>query len=178
MTKRKKILLSIALFIILSFMALFTFRYEILRHWLSSGPRRPKKEIATTHEIGWWAHQDALAVIQFSVDIVDSRLNLFNSKSLLSYTIEGTLKGSKNWKPYIHTIHLSERYINFATDSAQAIIDITPVIKVKEKNGYNGEAIPFHFTNELIIESLTWGPNNLQFRCAGHEKNMELLQRK
>ena len=171
-------MLSIVLFIILTCMALFTFRYQILYQWLSNGPRRPKKEIATTHELGWWSHQDKLSVTRLSVGVVDSRLNLFNSKSLLSYTIEGTLKGSKVWKPYLHTIHLSERYINFGTDSAQAIIEITPVINVKERKDYNGEVIPFRVTNELMIESLTWGPNNLLFKCADHEQNIELLQRK
>jgi len=166
------------LFIVLSGMALFTFRFQLMRYWLTGGPRRPKKQIETTYEIGWWAHQGDLSVANFSVDIDDSRLNLFNNKSLLSYTIDGTLTGARNWKPALNKIHLSERYLNFGTDSAQGFIEITPVITVKENKQYNGEAIPFHVTNELIIESHSWGKNKFIFKCADYETNIELIQRK
>ena len=166
------------LFIVLSGVALFTFRFQLMRYWLIGGPRRPKKQIETTYEIGWWAHQRDLSVAQFSVNIIDSRLNLFNNKSLLSYTIGGTLTGTKSWKPYLNKIHLSERYVNFGTDSVQGIIEITPVISVKENNAYEGEALPFHVTNELIIESSSWGKNKFLFKCVDHETDIELTQRK
>lgn len=178
MIKRKKLLFSIVLFIALSGMALFTFRNTTISHWLSSGPRKAKKQLETTYEIGWWAYQEKLDVTGFTVNVIDSHLNLANNKSLLSYTIDGTLKGSKNWKPYLEHIHLSERYVDFGSDTTKGIIEITPVIQVKENNSYNGEPIPFRITNELILESRGWGPNNLLFTCANHEKNIELMQRK
>lgn len=166
------------LFIVLSGMALLTFHFQRMRDWLTGGPRRPKKQIETTYEIGWWAYKQGLHIDQFKVDVLDSRLNLFNNKSLVSYTITGTLTAAKTWKPDVYKIHLSERYSNFGTDSAQAVIEITPVITVKENNKYNGEVIPFHVTNELIIESSGWGTNKLLFKCADREVTIELIQRK
>lgn len=59
---------------------------------LSTEPRKPKLEIPVTYNIGWWSDQKALIVDSLQIDILESKLNLFNSKSLISYKVGGQLK--------------------------------------------------------------------------------------
>ena len=57
---------------------------------LSNEPRNPRIEIPITYNIGWWSNQNGLTIENLEIEIVESKLNLFNSKSLISYKINGT----------------------------------------------------------------------------------------
>lgn len=200
----KKTLIIIGISIIVIVVGLFlTSRYWI-GLFLDTEPREPKYEIPITYNIGWWSYQEALNIDTFEVKLIDSRLNLFNSYSLINYRIKGRLILYKNnWEPFIDKIHISERVIKtdtIDTDSSsimtfslnkdtvqigevsikpEAIIELTPIIKVKENNSYKaGHAIEFDLTNEHKIQSLDWGDNYLLIKCEKFDFLLRLQQRK
>lgn len=191
MRRRNKILIWIGIIFLLLIGAYYLILPRVLGNILSAEPRRsPKLEISETNEIGWWAYQEALKVDSFSVEFVESKLNLFNSKSLIKYTVKGKLANDGQWKPSIKNIHISQRFIrqydrelhpyldSDTTNIPEAIIEITPVIEVTNDENYRGEIIEFEFTNELKLESFHWGNNWVRFQCADKWKDLILKQRK
>ncbi|WP_108869159.1 hypothetical protein [Aquimarina aquimarini] len=144
-------------------------------------PRNPKVEIKESHTIGWWSKQNTLTVETFEVKIIESKLNLFNSQSLISYHIKGKLCYENNRKPFIKNIHVSERFLDHTNDSIhnkQAIIEITPIVGVKKDKDYEGEQLEFDVTNEKIINSFQWGENPVKFKCLNIINNIIVSQRK
>ena len=141
--------------------------------------RKLKREIPITYNIGWWSNQKILTIEKFTVDIIESKLNLFNNKTLISYTITGQLKYDHYWKPYIKEVHLSERVL--ITDIAQdidAVIEITPVVAVKNDKSKKDGEISFGFKNEHIINSMHWRTNKIKLICGTHEKTIKVYQLK
>ena len=143
---------------------------------LSAEPRMPKLEIPVTYNIGWWTDQKALNVDSLKIDIVESRLNLFNSKSLISYKVIGHLEFKGHWQPLIKEVHISEHINLDTTLHCDRIIEIAPVIKVSENNKVNGGIDKFEFKNEHIITSNHYGINRIKFICGQQEKIIELKQ--
>ena len=60
----------------------------------------------------------------------------------------------------------------------EAIIEITPIVDVKEIQSYNGESIPFELKNKLKIQSFHWGKNWLRIKCINLKTDIILHQRK
>lgn len=157
---------------------------------LSKEPRDPKIEIPVTYEIGWWSSQDSLIIDSFKVEIVESRLNLFNSKSLLKYTVKGKIFNSKLWEPFIEKIHISERFLrrykgnripfalNDTSKIPEAVIEITPIVKEISNDDYKGEGISFEFENEIKLKSFHWGKNWVRFKCGDKWQDVFLQQSK
>ena len=143
---------------------------------LSAGPRNPRHEIPVTYNIGWWSNQKALTIDSLTIDILESRLSLFNSKSLIAYKVFGHLKYTGHWQPLIEEVHVSERINRDTTLHCDRIIEITPVIKVKENNKVTRGTDKFAFKNEHIITSNHWGINRIKFICGQKEKTIELRQ--
>jgi hypothetical protein len=177
MRKRRTIIIWIVSFITIIGIGLFLYRGKLISLLLDTQPREPKNQTETTYNIGWWSHQDGLAIDEFDIKIIDSRLSLFNSRSLISYTIQGKMTDRNNWEPYLKKIHISERFVVDST-SRIGTIELTPVVGVKENDQYNGEQIKFKTTNELLIESFHWGNNKLILKCGQIQKEIELKQRK
>lgn len=185
-----KILIWIGVILLLLVGAYCFILPQIIERILSTEPRNPKLEIAETGEIGWWAYQESLQVDSFAVEFVESRLNLFNDKSLIKYTLRGKLSYDKHWRPVIKNVHVSQRFLrkydrtlhpyldSDTTNMPEAMIEITPVIKVIEDEHYNGEELDFEFTNELKLESFHWGNNWVRFQCLDKQKDLILEQRK
>ena len=179
MKKKKKILIWSGL--ILLTLAYYFLLPQLLLYSISTEPRNPKIEITETYSIGWWSEQEALNVDTFEVKIVDSKLNLFNNKSLISYRIKGNLNYKKGWRPFIKEIHLSERFLTHSNDSINnpdAMIEITPVIGAEDDESYNGEIIAFDITNEKKMNSLHWGNNRIRFKCLEKINDITLSQMK
>jgi len=143
---------------------------------LSAEPRKPILEIPVTYNIGWWSDQKALNIDSLQVDIVESRLSLFNSKSLIAYKVIGHLDYEGQWQPRIKEIHISERINRDSTLQCDRIIEITPVIENKENKKVNGGSDKFEFKNEHIITSNHWGINRIKFICGLKEKTIKLQQ--
>jgi len=143
---------------------------------LSAEPRMPKLEIPVTYNIGWWTDQKALNVDSLKIDIVESRLNLFNSKSLISYKVIGHLEFKGHWQPLIKEVHISEHINLDTTLHCDRIIEITPVIEDKQNKNVNGGTDKFKFTNEHKITSNRWGINRIKFVCGQKEQTIELQQ--
>jgi len=200
----KKTLIIIGISILVIVLGLFFTSKYWIGLFLDTEPREPKYEIPITYNIGWWSYQEALLIDTIEVKLIDSRLNLFNSYSLINYRIKGRLILDKNdWEPYIDKIHICERVIKtdtIDTDSSnvmtftlnkdtvqigevninpEAIIEFTPIIKVKDRNTYEaGQIIEFDITNEHKIQSLDWGNNYLLIKCGQFDYPLVLQQRK
>ena len=145
---------------------------------LFQGPREPKVEIPITYNIGWWANQKELSIDSLEIKVVESKLNLFNSKSLISYKVSGKLIYEGYWEPKIKEVHISER-INLDTLlNCDRIIEITPVIETAENRKRKGGENKFSFENEHTIISNHWGINKIKFVCGKKEQTIELKQRK
>jgi hypothetical protein len=177
--KKNRIVILIFLTLILScaiyYVCLFYFGNKIK---FSTEPQKPKFEIPITYNIGWWSDQKTLSIDSLQIEIVESKLNLFNSKSLISYKIKGNLTFDENWQHIIKEIHISER-LNFDTTlNYDRIIEITPVIVAKENKKKDSGINKFKFKNEHTIISNHWGANRIKFICGGKEEIIELYQRK
>ena len=124
---------------------------------LSNEPRKPKNEIPITYNIRWWSNQENLIIDSLKIEIIESKLNLFNSKSLISYSVYGKMKIEKFWKPKI---------------------EITPIIKVVENEKKKEGVEKFNFKNEHTITSNSWGENKIRFICGNKEQIIKLNQYK
>jgi hypothetical protein len=174
--------MKISIIIILSIFLFFVCYYLLITDFgrkgiLSNEPRKPKIEIPVIYNIGWWSSQDDLVIDSLIIKIIESKLNVMNFKSLISYTVYGKIKSNNgHWESKIKEIHLSER---IEKDSLKnRIIEITPILsvtkKVNEKNGVK----KFEFTNEHTIISNDWGNNTIKFICGNKEQIINLQQRK
>ncbi len=153
-------------------------------------PGKPKLEVPVTHQLGWWAYQDGMEIDTFEVKIVKSQLNLFNNKSMLKYRIVGKVKTQNSWRPEIGEIHISERFVRRGMEikegmmessketSPEAIIELTPVVIVKDDKSYKGEVRTFDIANEYILPSYHWGSCYVQFKCGKFEKEIKVHQSK
>jgi len=190
MNKTHKILIWVSAILML---ALGTYYFTIPKAILKilfAEPRKPKLEIVETNDIGWWPHQECLKIDSFQVEFVESELNLFNSKSLIKYTVKGKLSHKDSWRPYINHIHPSHRFLRRhdtnihpylgkdTINTPEAMIEISPVIKVKNDDKYKGEEIPFEFTNEIKLESFHWGQNWIRFQCYDKWDDLVFMQMK
>lgn len=148
------------------------------RDILTGAPNYAKHEIPVIYNIGWWTYQDSLEIESFNVEIEESRLNLFNAKSLISYRIIGNLR-YKHWPLTIEAVHISERTNSDTTYNYDRIIEITPIAK-SGKHRENGEnrTDRFEFKNEHLINSDHWGINRIKFICGTKEQIIELRQAK
>lgn len=143
-----------------------------------TGPRSPKLEMPITYNVGWWSNQDALSIDSLQIEIVESKLNLFNDKSLIAYKISGQLAHQKDWQRVIKEVHISERVNLDTTLHCDRIIELTPVVKSKESKTLDGEMERFQLRNEHTIVSNHWGINRIKFICGNKEQIIELKQRK
>lgn len=179
MKKALKMIAGIILLIVLILGGVYLYLTDFGRKGiLSNEPRSPKIEIPVTYNISWWAYQENLIIENFKIEIVESKLNLFNNKSLIAYTIKGKMKYEKQWKSYIGKIHISERLNKDSTQNINRIIELTPIVRVKNNKNANGGVEEFEFKNEFIITSGNWGMNRIKFICGNKEEIIELVQRK
>ena len=143
---------------------------------LSNSPRQPKLQIPITYNIGWWSNQKELSIDSLTIDIIESKINLFNSKSLIAYKVSGHLNYRGHWQPKIEEVHISER-LNFDTTlHCDRLVEITPIVKDEENITTNGGTDKFEFKNEHIINSNHWGINRIKFICGQKEQIIELQQ--
>ena len=177
MKKIVKIIAIIVLSIIIFFVCAYLYLTDFGRKGiLSNEPRKPKIEVPVTYNIGWWSYQDDLTIDSLKIEIIKSKLNLFNSKSLVSYSVYGKMKFDGHWEPKIENIHLSER---IEKDSLKnRIIEITPIISVSENDKLKGGVKKFNFKNEHTIVSNNWGNNTIKFICENKVQIIKLQQRK
>lgn len=144
----------------------------------SHPPRNPHLEVPVNYNINWMAHQELMCINSLKVKIVESKLNLFNDKSLISYEISGTLNKTGSFRPYIHEVHIAERIMADSSRHNSRIIEITPIVRTKKAKNDSSEKIEFSFTNEHTINSSGWGFNTIKIKCMDKEEMIELRQLK
>lgn len=157
---------------------------------------KPNTEVPINYQIGWWANQHLLQIDAFEVTIIKSELNLMNSHSLLSYTIQGKLKVEGSHLPYIKQIHHSEKMLTVHKDGpfaperlqgkvADAEIQLVPIVTLKPHKKTAKQPAsqipqwsPFSLSNQFRVSSLHWGENIFRFVCGSFEEEIVLWQRK
>lgn len=149
---------------------------------LRKKPRKPILQIPVSHTVGWWSYQHNVTIRNFLVTVVESNLSLVNDKTLIGYTINGSLQYKAGHKPFVQKIHISEEVVvaSFLEEGImpRAILKFTPVVAVEEDKKYNGEVIVFEIHNEHLVQSLGWGPNSIQFECGSLKSELILQQSK
>ncbi len=146
---------------------------------LGPAVRKPESSVPFIYQIGWWPYQEDMEVTSLKIKLLDSRLNLFNGRSLVSLAISGKMRTDKGWRPYIKSVHISEQVIkggNFA--GCRREIRVTPLVGVREDNNYNGELLPFVITQELILFSMGWGKNRFTIISQDQNQEIEVIQKK
>ena len=147
------------------------------RNPLDSSPREPKNEVPVTYNLGWWSYQDDLKINDFTVNILEDMLNLFNSKSLIEYNISGIITHEKGWMPEIKNVFISESLNKDTLDrSYDRIIEIMPVVSVINNKNTDPGQRSFSIKNEYIIESNKWGSNKIKIICLDKEQIIDLIQ--
>lgn len=148
------------------------------RDLLTGAPTKAKYEVPITYNIDWWPYQDSLTIDSLDIKIIESKLNLFNSKSLISYQITGNIK-YYDWILNLKEVHISERINYDTTLNYDREIELTPIIEsLKYKEDATREILKFNFRNEHIITSNHWGINRIKFICGDKEQIIELRQAK
>jgi hypothetical protein len=151
---------------------------------------KSNNEIEVVYKVSWWSYQDQMSISSMKLESDDIKMTLFKAEESLHYEIVGTLKGKEHWRPYIANVHISERFLHpdpympinsFAerdhnvieeTFAPEALITITPIVKVERDENYQEELIEFGFRNELIIHSFHWGENQLRIQCRDIYKDI------
>lgn len=131
------------------------------------------------HEIGWWPYQERIKVQDVKVDVLDSRLNLFNARTLVAISLSGEMSGTPGRRPVIRQAHVAEKSIktgNFVEPEAEIII--TPLVGFKKDKTYDGSAIPFSLKQEMILNSMGWGVNRFKIGAGEIVKDIVVFQQK
>ena len=167
--------------IIISILILITgVAYFVLVQSLEPDIPKPHSDVKVEYKIGWWAYQEALNVKDLNTEILYDRLNLFNSKALVQYTVSGSLMYKKGWRPYIKSAFISERWVsqpeNFKGNYAD--IRVIPIVGVNEDDNYSGEILEFKINIQDYLNSGGWGKNTYKISSQSHEAIIELQQSK
>jgi hypothetical protein len=143
------------------------------------GPQWAHSDAHVVNRIGWWPYQEGLKVTNFSIEVVDAPLHLFNSKALIRMYISGTACSSRGWRPIIKEVHIGERFDpNNVSLTPVADFLVTPIIEVRSDKKYSGEPLAFNLKVETHFQTFGWGPNLYHIQCAGFCQDLTLHQRK
>jgi hypothetical protein len=140
-----------------------------------------KSDVPVIYSLGWWSYQDCLKVESIRTEIVQSRLGLFSSHSLVSWTISGSVSYPKGyWKPFVQKVHLSEKYNKYDPHNriSEGDITITPIVGVIEDSTYRSEEVPFKIRIEEVLQSGSWGENKYVVHCGNITDTLKLFQYK
>lgn len=140
----------------------------------------PVSDVPVTYKIGWWSYQEQLKVDSLQTKLIYEKLNLFNSKAVIQYSIEGTISYKNGWRPYIKSVFISERWsrppANFNGNLAD--ISVIPIIGVESDDDYKGDEIPYSVNVQDYLSSGGWGMNKYIIKSQLQESIVEIRQRK
>ncbi len=107
--------------------------------WWYTSPKIPrlKSDVPIEYRIGWWAYQEAVKLDELDSNIVFGNLSLFNSTSIVEFKLKGTLIYKNSWRPYIKSVHITERWVSTSKQYRVGNIFITPIIAVKNDDTYS-----------------------------------------
>ena len=148
----------------------------------------PKMDVPESYQLGFVdrkRQRDMIRVESLKVDIIFSELSIFNWKSLIQYTVTGTLYNDGPLMPQIYKMHVAQQY--FLTDlhrtaqlsdGVEAEINLLPLLHVERKSNNKDKITFFSITNQIVVNSMHMGENIIRFQCSNHEAIISLLQRK
>lgn len=152
--------------------------YGVLVWALSPRIPKPVSDVPIEYKIGWWARQDGLKVTSLETKIISDNLNLFNGIALVEYKLGGTIQYQAHWRPYINSVHISERWLQNSVSDHKGLIEITPLVGTKEDENYAGDSIPFDIKVQDYLKTGGWGRNHYLVRSQNKEAVIVLHQSK
>jgi hypothetical protein len=154
--------------------------FFFLKKILGFGPPKPKSDVKIVYKIAWWAYQKCLTVDKLETKVLNNKLNLFNSRALVEYSISGNLKYRKGWKPFIKSVFISERWMPPRQNSPgyRGDIQLIPLVGVKQDDNYNEEKTQFTVKVQDYLHSGGWGKNIYYITSQKEKKILELQQLK
>ena len=142
-------------------------------------PRIFSSKVPVVHRIAWWTYQDGLQVTEFKVEVVKAKLDLFHDASDLRFHIAGTITPDEHDPPLcIKEIHVSERLVTTTDGNRAVVLDITPVIGVKDGRNPAGQVVQFRLAVDYKVRSYQFLENDYVFRCGAIERKARLFQDK
>ncbi len=176
MSKKVKIILGI----ICSLALLAIVGLLILSSYISPDIPSPKSDVPITYKIGWGNNGEEFIIESIKAEVLYPHLTLTNSKALVEYTVKGSFSYKGSWKPYVKSVHVSERWIaepqNFEDNFGE--IEIVPLVGVKSDDNYDGEQISFSVTVQDYLYTGGWGTNTYTVRSQDKVDTIILHQRK
>ncbi len=142
---------------------------------------RLRSDVPIEHKIGWWSSsQNGLSVRNLETNIIFDKLNLFNNTAVIEYKIRGTITNRPQRRPYIKSVHISERWESpyESNTTPTATIIVTPIVTTKTDESYKGEVIKFNIKVQDYLKSGDWGVNQYFVASQTQENRIELYQRK
>jgi len=110
-----------------------------------------------------------LFIDSLNIEIIECKLNLINSKSIISYKISGQLYYEGYCQPQIKEVHISECLNIDTTFEYHRIIEITPIIEVIRDEEGNGDSFKFELTNEHSQNTWSRKSTQLEFMQKNYE---------
>ena len=140
----------------------------------------PISDVPVTYKIGWWSYQNQIKVESLQTELIYEKLNLFNSKAVIQYTIDGSISYKNGWRPYIKSVFISERWsappVNFEGNLAD--ISVMPIVGVERDDEYKGEEIRYSINVQDYLSSGGWGMNRYKIQSQLEEALIEIRQGK
>lgn len=144
-----------------------------------SHPPKPKSDVPIIYKIGAWPYQETLTVTDLKGRIISKKLNIFNGTAVVEYEISGHLKYKKPWKPFIKEVNVNEQWVEVTgKERVRGVINITPIVAVKNADNYNGEELPFTVKVQDYLNTGNWGSNMYTIRSFDKMAEIELFQNK
>ena len=172
-------MLKIIGIIIGSIVTLAVVGYSLLWWYLSPKIPKPVSDVPIEYKIDWWAYQERLTLKELKTKVVFDGLNLFNGTSVVEYNLTGSVSYKNNWRPYIKSVHISERWEPTNENSNRvATIAITPIVAVERDESYTGTAIEFDLSIQDYLKSGGWGVNLYKVSSMNRKAEIKLVQRK
>ena len=139
----------------------------------------PNSDVPVEYKIDWWPYQEALTLESLEVTPVFNGLNLSNNTAVVAYHMRGSLSYRETMRPYIKSVHLSERWEGTDEDGQPvASITLTPIVDRVNDASYHGEKVTFDLTIEDYLMTSAWGRNNYTVQCGDKSKLIVLTQSK
>ena len=131
-----------------------------------------RSDVPVTTDIDWWGNDECLTVTNFNAKkIGDVSRGMLNAKQqfVIEYHIVGTLEHDGNFRPYVDSVFISDRFDIAENGDRYVDVLVHPRIDLQHDESYNGDSIPFDIRVQRRYRTYQWGPNEFRAKCAGHD---------
>ena len=138
-------------------------------------------DVPVTTDVDWWAHDECLTVTSFNAKTVGTvSRGMLNAKQqfVIEYRIVGTLQHDGNFRPFIDSVFISDRFGESENGDRYVDVLVQPRIDLRHDESYNGVPIPVDIRVQRRYRTYQWGQNEFHAKCDGHESTATAHQAK